>query len=92
MHRPVIKARLAVQVGHLYKRRNAERSFVHVTRRARQRRASTLLTALRRDLPENGAGCIKRFALVLTPCAAARAAPEPFSESAESLTIFLTGC
>lgn len=39
MLRVAIKARLAVQVGYLYKRRNAERSSEHLTRRARQRRA-----------------------------------------------------
>ncbi len=83
MHRIAIKARLAVQDGHLYKRRNAEGGSVHVTGRARQRRASALLPALRRDVPENGADYIKRRALVLRPCAAAGAAPKPFSERAE---------
>lgn len=51
MHRTSIKARLAVQVGHLYKGRNADRSSVHLTRRARQRRDTALLQALRRDPP-----------------------------------------
>ena len=31
MHRIAIKTRLAVQVGYLYKRRNAERDSVHFT-------------------------------------------------------------
>ncbi len=62
MHSAAIKARLAVQVGHLYKRRNAERGTVHVTRRARQRRASALLPALRRVVLENGDGSFKCFA------------------------------
>ena len=76
MQGTTIKARLAVQVGHLYKRRNAERCSLHLTRRARQRRASTLLPALRR----------------VPPCAAASAAPKPFSERAEPLTTYSTGC
>jgi hypothetical protein len=76
MHKTAIKARLAVQVGHLYKRCNAERGFVHLTRRARQREAAALLHALQR----------------VPPCAAARAAPQPFSERAEPLTTFSTGC
>ena len=63
MLRIAIKARLAVQVGHLYKRRNAERSSEHLTRRARQRRDAALLHALRRG----------------PPCAASCAAPNPFS-------------
>jgi hypothetical protein len=76
MLRIAIKARLEVQVGHLYERRNAERGSEHLTRRARQRRASTLLRALRR----------------VPPCAASRAAPKPFSQRAEPLTTFSTGC
>ena len=76
MHRTAIKARLAVQVGHLYKRRNTERRSVHVTRRARQSRAAALLPALQR----------------VPPCAAARVAPQPCSERAEPLTTFSTGC
>ena len=70
------KARLDVQVGHLYKRRNAERGSERLTRRARQRRAPALLHALRR----------------VPPCAAARAAPNSFSERAEPLTTYSTGC
>ena len=63
-----IKARLAVQVGRLYiyKRRRPKRGVEHVTRRARHRRVSTLLHALRR----------------VPPCAAARAALKPFSDRA----------
>jgi hypothetical protein len=76
MHRIAIKTRLAVQVGRLYKRRNAERDAVHFTRRARQRRLSALLHALRR----------------CPTCAAACAAPKAFSERAEPLTTFSTGC
>ena len=76
MLRAAIKARLDVQVGHLYKRRNAERGSEHLTLRARQRRFSALLRALRR----------------YPTCAAARAAPKPFSERAEPLTTFSTGC
>ena len=48
MLRTAIKTRLAVKVGTLYKRRNAERSPEHLTRRARQRGGSALLHALRR--------------------------------------------
>ena len=76
MHRMAIKTRLAVQVGHLYKRRNAERDAVHFTRRARQKSLSALLHALRR----------------CPTCAAARAAPKAFSERAEPQITFLTGC
>ena len=76
MLRTVVKAGLAVQVGHLYKRRNAERSSEHLTRRARPIRASALLHALRR----------------VPPCAASRAAPKPLSRHAESTTTFSTGC
>ncbi len=46
MHRTAIKARLAVPVGHLYKRRNAERSSVHLTRGVRQGSAEPLTTFL----------------------------------------------
>ena len=76
MLRTAIKARLAVQVGHLYKRRNAERSSEHGTRRARQRRAPALLHDLRR----------------VPPCAAARAALKPFSDRAGPAITFSTGC
>jgi hypothetical protein len=76
MPRIAIKARLDVQVGHLYKRRNAERDSEHSTRRARQRKVSALLRALRR----------------IPPCAASRAAPKLFSARAEPLTTFSTGC
>jgi hypothetical protein len=71
-----VKTRLAVKVGTLCKRRNAERHVKHLTRRARQRRDSALLHALRR----------------VPPCAASRAAPNPFSERAEPLTTSSTGC
>ncbi len=63
MLRIAIKARLAVQVGRLYKRCNAERSSEHLTRRARQGRVVALLPALRR----------------YPTCAAASAAPKLFS-------------
>ena len=63
MLRMTIKMRLAVKVGTLYKRRNAGRHSEHLTQRARQRRDSALLHALRR----------------VPPCAAPRAAPNPFS-------------
>ena len=76
MLRISIKARLDVQVGHLYKSRNAERSSERLTRRARQRRISTLLHALRR----------------VPPCATSRAAPKPTSGRAEPLTTSSTGC
>ena len=76
MLRTAIKTRLAVKVGTLYKRRNAERSSEHLTRRARQRRDSALLHTLRR----------------CPTCAAACVAPNPFSERAEPLTTFSTGC
>ena len=76
MHKTAIKARLAVQVGHLCKRRNAECGFVHLTRRARQSRAVALLPALQR----------------VPPCAAAGAAPQPGSERAEPANTISTGC
>ncbi len=63
MLRIAIKARLAVQVGHLYQRCNAERSSEHLTRRACQRIVLALLPALRR----------------CPTCAAASAAPKRFS-------------
>ena len=72
MHSIAIKARLAVQVGHLYKSRNAERNAVHVTRRARQRRALALLRALRR----------------VPPCAAAHVAPKPFPDALSPQILF----
>ena len=76
MPRIAIKARLDVQVGHLYKRRNAERSSEHLTRRARQRRVSALLLDLRR----------------VPPCAASCAALKPLSDRAGPATTFSTGC
>jgi hypothetical protein len=76
MLRIAIKARLDVQVGHLYKRRNAERGSEHLTHGARQRGTSALLHALRR----------------VPPCAASRAAPMPFSERAEPPNTHSTGC
>ena len=71
MLRIAIKARLDVQVGHLYERRNAERSSEHVTRRACQGTVSALLHALRR----------------VPPCAASCAVPKPFPERAELTTL-----
>ena len=76
MLRIAIKTRLAVKVGTLYKRRNAERGSEHLTRRARQRKDSALLHTLRR----------------CPTCAAVCAAPNLFSERAESLTTLSTGC
>ncbi len=76
MPRTAIKARLAVVGGTPCKRRNAERSFAHLTRRARQRKVSALLYALRR----------------YPTCAAAYASPKPLSECAEPLTTISTGC
>ena len=75
MLRTAIKTRLDVQVGHLYKRRNVERSSEHLTRRARQRRVSALLHALRR----------------VPPCAAARATLKPFSDRAGPAITLSTG-
>ncbi len=76
MHTTAIKARLAVQVGHLYKKRNAERGFVRLTHRAHHRRLSALLRPLRRH----------------PTCAAARAAPKGVCDCAESQILFSTGC
>jgi len=76
MLRIVIKTHLAVKVGTLYKRRNAERGSEHLTHRACQRRVSALLHALRR----------------YPTCAAASAVPKPFSTRAEPPNTFSTGC
>jgi hypothetical protein len=65
-----------VKVPNLYVETRLDRSSEHSTRRARQRRASALLRALRR----------------VPPCAAPRAAPNRFSERAEPLTTSSTGC
>ena len=76
MLRIAIKTRLAVKVGTLYKRRNAERGSEHLTHRACQRRVSALLHALRR----------------YPTCAAASAVPKPFSTRAEHSNTISTGC
>ena len=72
MHKAAIKARLAVQVGHLYKRRNAQCGFVHLTRRARQSWAVALFPALQR----------------VPPCAAAGAAPQPNPDALSPQILF----
>ena len=68
MHELAIKARLAVQVGHLYKKRNADREFVNLTRRARLSWLSALLRSLRR----------------YPTCAAGRVAPKANCKRAEA--------